>query len=34
MQGAITALGFAVLILALLVAVLGAAWMLAPVLGH
>ena len=34
MQGAITALGLAVLILALLAAVLGAGWMLGPVLGH
>ena len=33
MRGAITALGLAVLILALLAVVLVAAWMLAPVLG-
>jgi len=34
MRGAITALGLAVLILALLVAVLGTGWILAPILGH
>ena len=34
MRGAITALGLAVLILALLVAVLGTSWILAPILGY